>query len=56
MNPKIADKQPTLSAYIYLKSAEDGKKVIDLAFKTKAIFELYEKHTVQISPMLSPAE
>ncbi|CAD8124216.1 unnamed protein product [Paramecium sonneborni] len=50
------NKSSKLSAYIYLKSAEDGKKVIDLAFKTKKIFDLYDKLTVQISPMLSPAE
>ncbi|CAD8194931.1 unnamed protein product [Paramecium pentaurelia] len=50
------NKSNKLSAYIYLKSAEDGKKVIDLAFKTKKIFDLYDKLTVQISPMLSPAE
>ncbi|CAD8118338.1 unnamed protein product [Paramecium sonneborni] len=50
------NKSSKLSAYIYLKSAEDGKKVIDLAFKTKKIFDLYDKFTVQISPMLSPAE
>ncbi|CAD8191573.1 unnamed protein product [Paramecium octaurelia] len=50
------NKSNKLSAYIYLKSAEDGKKVIDLAFKTKKIFDLYEKLTVQISPMLSPAD
>ncbi|CAK62598.1 unnamed protein product (macronuclear) [Paramecium tetraurelia] len=50
------NKSNKLTAYIYLKSAEDGKKVIDLAVKTKKIFDLYDKLTVQISPMLSPAE
>jgi polyadenylate-binding protein len=39
-----------------LKSADDGKRVIDLALKTPKIFELYEKGTVLLSPLLSPLE
>ena len=46
----------TQKACIYLKTSEDGKRLMTESLKTPGIMELYENKTVYLTPFLKQSD
>ncbi|CAD8101996.1 unnamed protein product [Paramecium sonneborni] len=54
--PPYGNKTPTQVAYLYFKTADDGKKLIAYAYDHPQIASLYVNGVISLSPLLPPSE